>query len=623
MMFFPQAVRKAGMLTIAVVMLVAFTLSLVLSRSTAYAASAVTVNGATSYQTMDGFGFSDAFGPAQTLENLSSSSEQKQILDLLFSPTSGAGFTILRNLFPSDASNTIEPTSPGSPTAAPSYVPLGSSQGQVWLAQQAKSYGVTQFYGDAWSAPGFMKTNGSEANGGQLCGAPGAATCSTGDWRQAYANYLLQYYKDYLSAGITLTHIGAFNEPNLTTSYSSMVMNPTQTADFIALLGSTLQTAGANLRIVCCDGEGWDTAQSYASGITSNTGANAVTSVISSHGYTGAPTSALTGTGGKHIWQSEWSTFDTWDPNWDDGSDASGFTWAQHVYDGVTSANLSAFLYWWGVSFNGTDNGFLINDTNGSVVASKRLWALANYSRFVHLGATRISAGSGDSNLEVTAYKNTDGTLAVVVLNQSYTAVPATFALQNVTLPGSAVATPYVTDASNNTTAQTALALQNGSFSATIGARQLVTYQIATGTPPTPTPTVGTTPTVGSTPTVGTTPTATPTQIPGTACRVHYAITGQWSGGFQATLSITNTGTTAINGWSLAFSFANGQKITQIWNGSAAQSGSAVTITNLSYNAAIPPGATLGSAPGFLGSWNGTNTAPTAFTLNGVSCAVV
>ncbi|HVU68979.1 MAG TPA: cellulose binding domain-containing protein [Ktedonobacteraceae bacterium] len=622
-MMFPEALRKAGTLLAAVLLLAGLVLSLLLARPTAYAASAVTINGATSYQTMDGFGFSNAFGPAQTLEGLSSSSEQKQILDLLFSPTSGAGFTILRNLFPSDASNTIEPTSPGSPTATPSYVALGSSEGQVWLAQQAKNYGVTQFYGDAWSAPGFMKTNGSEANGGQLCGSPGATTCSTGDWRQAYANYLLQYYKDYLSAGITLTHIGAFNEPNLTTSYSSMVMNPTQTADFVAILGSTLQAAGVSPQIVCCDGEGWDTAQSYASGITSNAGANAVTSVISSHGYTGAPTSALTGTGSKHIWQSEWSTFDTWDPNWDDGGDASGFTWAQHVYSGVTAANLSAFLYWWGVSFNGTDNGFLINDTNGSVVASKRLWALANYSRFVHPGATRIGATSGDSNLEVTAYKNTDGTLAVVVLNQSYNAVPATFALQNVTLPTSAVATPYVTDASNSTAAQAALALQNGSFSATIGARQLVTYRIATGTSPTPTPTVGTTPTVGSTPTVGTTPTATPTQNPGTACRVHYAITGQWSGGFQAALTITNTGTTAINGWSLQFSFANGQAITLIWNGSAAQSGNAVTITNLSYNAAIPPGASLGSAPGFLGSWNGSNAAPTAFKLNGTNCAVV
>ncbi|HEU5374331.1 MAG TPA: glycoside hydrolase, partial [Ktedonobacteraceae bacterium] len=312
-MMFPQMVRKTGLLVVAICVLLVLALNTFVPRQAAYAASAVTINGATTYQTMDGFGFSDAFGPAHALQLVSSSTEQKEILDLLFSPTTGAGMTILRNLLPSDASHTIEPTSPGSPTATPTYTWDDSSWGQIWLAQQAQTYGVTQFYGDAWSAPGFMKTNGDEANGGQLCGSPGATTCSTGDWRQAYANYLLQYYKDYKSDGITLTQLGAFNEPNLTTTYSSMVMNPTQTADFMSVLGPTLQSAGVSPQIVCCDGEGWDTAQSYANGITSNTAANSHTSIFSSHGYTSPPNSALTGLGSKHIWETEWSKFDAAD----------------------------------------------------------------------------------------------------------------------------------------------------------------------------------------------------------------------------------------------------------------------------------------------------------------------
>jgi O-glycosyl hydrolase len=618
-MAFRGLVRKTSVIALITLMLLAFACSTLIHSRTAYAASSVTIDGSTHYQTIDGFGFSDAFGPAQTLENLSSSSEQKQILDLLFSPTTGAGMTILRNLFPSDASHTIEPNGPASPTATPTYTWDNNSWGQVWLAQQAKSYGVTQFYGDAWSAPGFMKTNGTEINGGQLCGSPGAATCSTGDWRQAYANYLLQYYKDYLSDGVTLSEIGAFNEPNLSTSYSSMVMNPTQTADFITVLGPALKAASVSPQIVCCDGEGWDTAQSYASGLESNPTALSYDSTFSSHGYTAPPASAITGLGSKHVWETEWSKFDTFDSTWDSGSDGSGFYWAQQIYTGLTAANLSAFLYWWGVNFNGTDNGFLINDTNGTVVAAKRLWSFANYSRFVHPGATRIGATSGDSNLEVTSYQNPDGTLSVVVLNQSYNAVPATFALQNATLPTSAVATPYVTDASNSTAAQPALAIQNGSFSATIGARQLVTYQIATGTAPTPMPTVAATSTPTSTPTVAAT--STPTQTSGTSCSVHYAIAGQWTGNFQGAFTITNTGSTALNGWSLKFSFPNGQTITQLWNGSYSQSGSAVTITNLSYNALIAPGSSLSSEPGFLGSWSSINGPPTAFTLNGVACS--
>jgi non-reducing end alpha-L-arabinofuranosidase len=135
---------------------------------------------------------------------------------------------------------------------------------------------------------------------------------------------------------------------------------------------------------------------------------------------------------------------------------------------------------------------------------------------------------------------------------------------------------------------------------------------------PTATPTMGTMAT--ATPTMGTMATATPLRTTGASCSVHYAITNQWPGGFGASLTITNTGTTAINGWNLQFSFPNGQTITQLWNGTVTQSGSAVTITGLSYNASISTGTMLSSELGFNGAWNGTNSPPTAFTLNGTTC---
>src|SRR5262249_15819858 len=104
----------------------------------------------------------------------------------------------------------------------------------------------------------------------------------------------------------------------------------------------------------------------------------------------------------------------------------------------------------------------------------------------------------------------------------------------------------------------------------------IISAYLGTTTTPTPTPlpTVGTAPTATPTPTA----TATPTPASGGSCKVHYAITSQWPGGFGASITITNTGTTAINGWSLGFSFPNGQTITQGWNGIFTQSGSAVTV---------------------------------------------
>ena len=102
---------------------------------------------------------------------------------------------------------------------------------------------------------------------------------------------------------------------------------------------------------------------------------------------------------------------------------------------------------------------------------------------------------------------------------------------------------------------------------------------------------------------------------------MHYAITNQWQGGFGGSVTINNTGSTTISGWTLTWSFANGQTITQLWNGSYTQSGSRVSVGNLSYNSTIAPGGNTNF--GFNGSWNGTNSAPTAFTLNGSACTTV
>lgn len=179
------------------------------------AQTAIKVDLTTTYQTIDGFGFSQAFGRAAEFQALNTTA-QKQGLDLLFSTTTGAGMTIVRNRIGSGgAGDSIEPTSPGSPTASPTYVWDGNDAGQVWLSKQAMSYGVETFYADAWSAPGFMKTNGNEANGGYLCGTTGH-TCSSGDWRQAFANMLVKYVQFYAEEGIPITHLGFLNEPDYT-----------------------------------------------------------------------------------------------------------------------------------------------------------------------------------------------------------------------------------------------------------------------------------------------------------------------------------------------------------------------------------------------------------------------
>jgi len=106
----------------------------------------------------------------------------------------------------------------------------------------------------------------------------------------------------------------------------------------------------------------------------------------------------------------------------------------------------------------------------------------------------------------------------------------------------------------------------------------------------------------------------------GGSCHIGYTVTNQWSTGFQVALSINNTGTAPISGWTLTWSFANGQTVTQSWNAAVSQSGPNVSVKDMGYNASIPAGGHYNDA-GFVGAWNGsTNSAPTSFALNGTTC---
>jgi cellulose 1,4-beta-cellobiosidase len=104
------------------------------------------------------------------------------------------------------------------------------------------------------------------------------------------------------------------------------------------------------------------------------------------------------------------------------------------------------------------------------------------------------------------------------------------------------------------------------------------------------------------------------------ACHVTYTINNQWPGGFGAALAIKNTGTTAWTSWTLTWTFANGQTVSQFWGGNETQSGANIMVTNMSYNGSLAAGASYTGA-GFNGTWNSvTNAVPTSFAINGTVC---
>jgi hypothetical protein len=98
-------------------------------------------------------------------------------------------------------------------------------------------------------------------------------------------------------------------------------------------------------------------------------------------------------------------------------------------------------------------------------------------------------------------------------------------------------------------------------------------------------------------------------------------IQSDWGSGCTVSVTITNNSTTAVNGWTLAWTFPGNQTITNLWNGTYTQSGASVSVKDAGFNASIP--ASGGSVNfGFNANYSGSNAKPTSFTLNGTACQV-
>ena len=452
--------------------------------------ASIRVDATKKYQEVDGWGSSQAFQRAEDLQGKFGLSPKNisYLLDLIYDVDKGAGFTILRNGIGSSNTsnvnymNSIQPLDPGGPGKT-NYTWDAYASGQYPLAWQARLRGLPYLYADAWSAPGYMKTNNDENNGGYLCGVSNT-TCASGDWKQAYADYLVQNWKYYSAGGLNITHLGLFNEPSFAPDYASMQTNGTQAAEIIKVLGQTLEKENIDVKITCCDDYGWDEQEALMEGLQvkgpdGKSGEDYI-SVVTAHGYASPPTYPLSTS--RKVWQTEWADL-SGQPRWTPYSfynasglgvhEGEGLTWASRIQVAFRDANVSAFLYWIG-SENATSNSALITTLGDSVIPSKRFWTFAQFSKFVRPGARRIEASSNTMSLNVTAFQNTNGLVAVQVLNNLTEAynVQASFGSK-----GCSWAVPYVTNNDNDLAEWAPIkTAQDGSFTGYVPARSLVSW---------------------------------------------------------------------------------------------------------------------------------------------------
>ncbi|MFB9235788.1 glycoside hydrolase family 11 protein, partial [Plantactinospora siamensis] len=129
---------------------------------------------------------------------------------------------------------------------------------------------------------------------------------------------------------------------------------------------------------------------------------------------------------------------------------------------------------------------------------------------------------------------------------------------------------------------------------------------VDSGTPP-PTSAPPTNPPPTSAPPTNPPPSSPPPSSPppgGGGCRATYSLTNSWQGGFQATVTVTNAGSSTLNGWTVRMTLPGGQNISSLWNGVNSGTSGAVTVKNAAYNGTIAPGAS--TTFGYTGTGDGS-----------------
>ena len=105
---------------------------------------------------------------------------------------------------------------------------------------------------------------------------------------------------------------------------------------------------------------------------------------------------------------------------------------------------------------------------------------------------------------------------------------------------------------------------------------------------------------------------AGPAESATATCSATYSTESSWSGGFVGAVTVSNTGTTALTGWTVTFSFGGDQTVTDSWDTSLTQSLEYVTASSLSYNGSVAAGSN--TSFGFQGTWSASNAAPASLT---------
>jgi glucuronoarabinoxylan endo-1,4-beta-xylanase len=418
-----------------------------------------TINWTDVHQVIDGFGASDAFASA----SMSTANQ-----NFFFGTSAGdLGLSILRVAVPDNGGITGNCTSVGSSCA-------GAVVGDM-KAALAKGARV---YASPWSPPAAYKANGS-------IDCTTTAALATADYG-AYATWLANFVESLQADGINLYALAVQNEPDTCQSYDSATWTAANYDSFVkSYLGPTFAADGLSTLIMLPEAGIYSQTSGYDATCGSDPACIQYVGGINWHDYDAVLTGTNTVTAdpypsnfpaGKKYWETESSC-----PGAGAMRCASDFTtdigdalrWGAVVDQRIAVDGANAWLYWWLVSPESSDNQGLM-DSNGT--AAQRAYMLGQYGKFVRPGYYRIDATHlPQTGVSVSAYQNTaTGTLVIIATNYTSAAVSQAFTLTNA--PTFTSVTPTTTSSTMSLSTQTAVALTGNSITYTLPAQSITTF---------------------------------------------------------------------------------------------------------------------------------------------------
>lgn len=386
----------------------------------------ITVDTTVMMQSIDGYGAAMTGSSAMLINRVLNSADRQTLLEKLFHPDKGIGMSFVRLSMGASDFSLSDFTYNDRPTGQSDFQLQHFSLSQdtidvVPIMQKAKNIAPQLFImGSPWSAPAWMKTNGS-LKGGKL----------RADCYSVYADYFVRYVQAMQAKGITITHVTPQNEPLYSTAgYPCMDMQSGEQLIFIRdHLGPKFAQAGLNTKIINYD-HNWDNT-SYSINILNDPQAKTYTAGSAFHGYAGQ-VSAMSVVHNAHPEKELHFTEisgGNWAPNFGDNL----LWYMRNIFIG-TALNWSRSALMWNIAldeFHGPRNNgcpncrgvVTIKQSTATVTYNEEYYAIGHFSKFVRPGATRVSVIWAQSltNIEAVAFVNTDGSKAMVICNYDNT----------------------------------------------------------------------------------------------------------------------------------------------------------------------------------------------------------